>query len=166
MSQTGKKAIFMHPSRVSVKARLTRRVQSVGALGRWVLSEGSMPQCWNHTGRAYSNYHCVTQLKLYTLYKLSSSIFCCLSVRHQCHPINSPLFPIYTGKQDLCWPCTTQYQTVPTYTDQVPARIVIYLPSTIRYHLFIIHHLKAQFSQLNNFSFYNSFDKSRTVHLV
>ena len=27
--------------------------------------------------------HCVTQLKLYTLYKLSSTLFCCLSVRHR-----------------------------------------------------------------------------------
>ena len=28
-------------------------------------------------------------------------------VRHRCHPTKSPLFPIYTGIQALCWPCTT-----------------------------------------------------------
>ena len=54
--------------------------------------------------------NCVTQLKLYTLYKLSSTIFYCLSVsqsvRHRCHPTKSPLFPIYTGIQALCWPNT------------------------------------------------------------
>ena len=50
--------------------------------------------------------HCVTQLKLDTGEKLSSTIFCCLSVclsvRHRCHPTKSPLFPIYTGIQALC----------------------------------------------------------------
>ena len=50
--------------------------------------------------------HCVTQLKLDTVEKLSSSIFCCLSVRHWCHPTKSPLFPIYTGIQALWWPNT------------------------------------------------------------
>ena len=35
----------------------------------------------------------------------------------------------------LCWPCTTWYQAVPTYAHQVPASIVIYWPSTIKYHL-------------------------------
>ena len=51
--------------------------------------------------------YCVTQLKLYTVDKLSSTIFCCLYVRHWCHPTKYPLFPIYTGIQALCWPCTT-----------------------------------------------------------
>ena len=54
--------------------------------------------------------NCVTQLKLDTVEKLSSTIFCCLSVsqsvRHRCHPTKSPLFPIYTGIQALCWPNT------------------------------------------------------------
>ena len=50
---------------------------------------------------------CVTQLKLYTVDKLSSSIFCCLSVRHRWHLTKYRLFPIYTGIQALCWPCTT-----------------------------------------------------------
>ena len=54
--------------------------------------------------------HCVTQLKLDTVEKLSSPIFCCLSVsqsvRHRCHPTKSPLFPIYTGIQALYWPNT------------------------------------------------------------
>ena len=58
------------------------------------------------------SYHqdCVTQLKLDTGEKLSSPIFCCLSVclsvRHRCHPTKCPLFPIYTGIQALCWPNT------------------------------------------------------------
>ena len=52
------------------------------------------------------NHYCVTQLKLDTVEKLSSSIFCCLSVRHRCHPTKSPLFPIYTGIQALWWPNT------------------------------------------------------------
>ena len=48
------------------------------------------------------NTYCVTQLKLDTVEKLSSTIFCCLSVRHRCHPTKSPLFPIYTGIRALC----------------------------------------------------------------
>ena len=52
--------------------------------------------------------HCVTQLKLYTVDKMSSPIFCCLSdVRHWCHPTKSPLFPIYTGIQQGCISCLT-----------------------------------------------------------
>ena len=31
----------------------------------------------------------------------------CQCVRHRCHLTKSPLFPIYTGIQALCWPCTT-----------------------------------------------------------
>ena len=54
--------------------------------------------------------NCVTQLKLDTVEKLSSPIFCCLwvsqCVRHRCHPTKSPLFPIYTGIQALCCPNT------------------------------------------------------------
>ena len=53
------------------------------------------------------SFNCVTQLMLYTGDKLSSTIFCCLYVRHRCHRTKSPLFPIYTGIQALCWPCTT-----------------------------------------------------------
>ena len=56
---------------------------------------------------AISCRNCVTQPKLYTGDKLSSSIFWCLSVRHRCHPTKSLLFPIYKGIQALCWPCTT-----------------------------------------------------------
>ena len=55
-------------------------------------------------------YNCVTQLMLYTGDKLSSPIFCLWvseCVRHRCHPTKSPLFPIYTGIQALCWPSTT-----------------------------------------------------------
>ena len=40
---------------------------------------------WNLRGSDpnFMKYHCVTQLKLYTVDKLSSPIFCCLSVRHR-----------------------------------------------------------------------------------
>ena len=65
-----------------------------------------------------------------------------VSVRHRCHPTKSPLFPIYTGLQALCWPSTTLDQAIPTYTDQVPASIVIYWPSTIIIHSSFI--LKSQ----------------------
>ena len=43
------------------------------------------------------------------------------------------------------------------YTDPVP-------PSTTYKYNSSFH--RAQFSQLNNFSFYDSFDESRTVYLV
>ena len=40
----------------------------------------------------YLYSYCVTQLKLYTLDNLSSTIFCRLSVRDRCHPTKSQLF--------------------------------------------------------------------------
>ena len=46
---------------------------------------------------------------LYTSWVALSSIVCqsvSQSVRHRCHPTKSPLFPIYTGIQALCWPNT------------------------------------------------------------
>ena len=49
----------------------------------------------------------------------------------------------------------TKYQPVSPYTDPVPS-------STTYNSLYG----KAQFNQLNNFSFYDSFDESRTVYLV
>ena len=49
----------------------------------------------------------------------------------------------------------TKYQPVSSYTYPVPS-ITTYNSSS----------RKAQFSQLNNFSFYDSFDESRTVYLV
>ena len=48
----------------------------------------------------------------------------------------------------------TKYQPVSSYTDPVP--------SSSTYN----SSREAQFSQLNNFSFYDSFDESRTVYLV
>ena len=62
---------------------------------------------WWTQKQLFRIFNCVTQLKLYTGDKLSSSIFWCLSVRHRCHPTKSLLFPIYKGIQALCWPCTT-----------------------------------------------------------
>ena len=49
----------------------------------------------------------------------------------------------------------TKYQPVLSYTDPVPSSITYNSSSR-----------KAQFSQLNSFSFYDSFDESRTVYLV
>ena len=49
----------------------------------------------------------------------------------------------------------TKYQPVSSYTDPVPSSTTYNSSSR-----------KAQFSQLNNFSFYDSFDESRTVYLV
>ena len=49
----------------------------------------------------------------------------------------------------------TKYQPVSSYTDQVPSSITYNSSSR-----------KAQVSQLNNLSFYDSFDESRTVYLV
>ena len=50
----------------------------------------------------------------------------------------------------------TKYHPVSAYTD--------YWPSTIKYP-YNSSSRKAQFSQLDNFSFYNSFDESGTVNL-
>ena len=58
-----------------------------------------------HFLRNRAKNYCVTQLQLYTLYKLSSTIFCCLWVsewvsvsgRDQCHQSKYTLFPIYRG---------------------------------------------------------------------
>ena len=49
----------------------------------------------------------------------------------------------------------TKYQSVSSYTDPVPSSTTFNSLSG-----------KAQFSQLNDFSFYDSFDESRTVYLV
>ena len=49
----------------------------------------------------------------------------------------------------------TTYQPVSSYTDPVPSSTTYNSSSR-----------KAQFSQLNNFSFYDSFDESHTVYLV
>ena len=76
------------------------------------------------------NHYCVTQLKLDTVEKLSSSIFCCLLVRHRCHPTKSLLFPIYTGIQALCWP-NTIYKGIKALfwvTHSILGLVQIYLP--------------------------------------
>ena len=109
----------------------------------------------------------VTQLKLYTLYKLRSSIFCCLSV---CQGSVSPdqissfsnifrhispmltLYHIISNSTSLYWPSTNKYQPVSPYTDTVPAGIT--------------YNLSSRRAQLNNFSFYDSFDESCTVYFV
>ena len=111
--------------------------------------------------------HCVTQLMLYTGEKLSSPIFCCLSV---CQASVSPdqistfsniyrhtspmltLYHVIPSSASFYWPSTTKYQTVSPYTDPVPAGTTYNSP--------------FRRAQLNNFSFYDSFDESRTVYLV
>merc|ERR1712067_143335 len=113
-------------------------------------------------------WNCVTQLKLDTVEKLSSTIFCCLSVsvsgignaRPNLHFIQ--YIQAYKPFADHLPPNTkqyqlilTKYQPVSSYTDQVPSSTTYNLSSR-----------KAQFSQLNNLSFYDSFDESRTVYLV
>ena len=109
-------------------------------------------------------FYCVTQLKLYTVDKLSSPIFCCLwgigVTRPNLHffqyiqankPFTDPV-PPNTKQYQLI---LIKYQPVSSYTDPVPSSTTYNSSSR-----------KAQFSQLNNFSFYDSFDESRTVYLV
>ena len=91
--------------------------------------------------------NCVTQFKLYTLYKLSSPIFCCLSVceasvtpdqistfsniyRH-----TSPLLTMYhliSSSTNLYWPSTSQYRHILTQYHQVPL-IIHHLMSHAQY---------------------------------
>ena len=47
---------------------------------------------------------------------------------------NLHFFPIYTGIQALCWPCTMSNQAVPVFTDPVP-------PSTRQYRLILTQYL-------------------------
>ena len=91
-----------------------------------------LPPCPQHGGGAP---FCVTQLMLYTGDKLSSPIFCCLSVcqvsvtpdqistfsniyRH-----TSPLLTMYhliPSSTNLYWPSTSQYRYILTQYHQVP----------------------------------------------
>ena len=84
--------------------------------------------------------NCVTQLKLFTLYKLSSSIFCYLwvseCVRHRQHPTadqistfsniyrhTSPLLTLYhiiPSSTNLHWPTTSHYRHILTQNHQIP----------------------------------------------
>ena len=52
--------------------------------------------------------NCVTELKLYTLNKLSSTLFCCLCVSEgSVSPIQISTISIYTGIKALYWHSTT-----------------------------------------------------------
>ena len=110
----------------------------------------------------------MTKLKLYSLDKLRSSIFCFLSVcasgigntRPNLHFFQ--YIQAYKPFADHVPPNTkhyqlilTKYQPVSLYTDPVPSSNTYNSSSR-----------KAHFSQLNNPSFYDSFDESRTVYLV
>ena len=62
------------------------------------------------------------------------------------------LYHITPSSASFYWPSTTKYQTVSPYTDPVPAGTT--------------YNSSFRKAQLNNFSFYDSFDESRTVYLV
>ena len=140
---------------------------------RWASS--TIPQRWKARNNFWTllavprpiTHNCVTQLMLYTGDKLSSTIFWCLSV---CEASVSPdqistffqYIQAYKPFADHVPPNSKQYQLILTkyqpassYTDPVP--------SSTTYNS---SYRKAQFSQLNNLSFYDSFDESRRVYLV
>ena len=79
--------------------------------------------------------NCVTQLKLYTVDKLSSPIFCCLSVCEESGTLDfistfpniyrhkTPLLTLYhliPSSINLYWPSTSQYRHILTQYHQVP----------------------------------------------
>ena len=67
----------------------------------------------------------------------------------------SPMLTLYhviPSSASFYWLSTTKYQTVSPYTDPVPAGTT--------------YNSSFRKAQLNNFSFYDSFDESRTVYLV
>ena len=97
--------------------------------------------------------YCVTQLKLYTFDKLSSTTFCCLWVSHTSVSSDqiSTFFNIYRHKSvvltqfhltpsstKLHWPSTTKYQPLPPHTDPVP-------PNTNQHRLLLTqyHHVST-----------------------
>ena len=65
---------------------------------------------------AWKSHFCVTQLKLYTLYELSGSIFCCLSV---CEASVSPN-QISTFLSQYIWPRFLLRFTIPLSTKYLP----------------------------------------------
>ena len=82
----------------------------------------------------------VTQTKLHFFQYIQAS-----------KPFPNPVPPNTKQYQQI----VTKYQPVSSYTDPEP--------SSTTYNS---SYRKAEFSQLNNFSFYDSFDESRTVYLV
>ena len=62
------------------------------------------------------------------------------------------LYHVIPSSASFYWLSTTKYQTVLPYTDPVPAGTT--------------YNSSFRKAQLNNFSFYDSFDESRTVYLV
>ena len=63
---------------------------------------------WNWTSSSFNSNIALLSLcfTLETSWVALYSVVC-EYVRHRCHPTKSPLFPIFTGIQALCWPCTT-----------------------------------------------------------
>ena len=103
--------------------------------------EKKLPFFWILSKLLYITLYCVTQLKLYTGYKLSSSIFCCLWVsmsgigntRSNLHFFQ--YIQAYKPYADPV-PCNTkQCQFLLTQYHQVPDSIALYWPSTCWYHL-------------------------------
>ena len=98
--------------------------------------------------------HCVTQLKLDTGEKLSSTIFCCLCVSEasvspdqistfsNIYRHTSPLLTQYNlilSSTELYRPSTTMYQPVPPHTDPVPPSISHYRPKLTQFHQVLPH---------------------------
>ena len=121
----------------------------------WDCQLQGMSATGDSAGELRPQEHCVTQLKLYIVEKLSSTILCCLSVCvsgigstrqiatflqyiQACKPFADPVPP--NTKQ--CQLILTKYQPVLSYTDPVPSSTTYNSPSR-----------KAHFNQLNNFSF-------------
>ena len=100
-------------------------------------------------GKDYWIKNCVTQLKLYTLCKLSSPIFCCLCVSEasvspdqistfsNIYRHTSPLLTQYNlilSSTELYWPSTTMYQPVPPHTDPALPNISQHSLLLTQYH--------------------------------
>ena len=112
-------------------------------------------------------YCCVTQLKPYILYTswvpLYSVVFEMSGISNtrpnfhvfQYIQTNKPFADPVLLNTKQCQLLLIKYQPVSTYTDPVPSSATYTSSSG-----------KAQLSQLNNFSFYDSSDESRTVYLV
>ena len=142
-----------------LERRVMRQTEGLFDVYSWLLFS-------DHNSHSSLN-HCVTQLMLYTGDKLSSPIFCLWvsvsgisNTRPNLHFFQ--YIQAYKPFADHVPPNTkqyqlilTKYQPVSSYTDPVPSSTTYNSSSR-----------KAQFSQLNNLSFYDSFDESRTVYLV
>ena len=114
-----------------VVCRTAKRKRPLVCFG-WFAVSASFPQrglayvttqpqpLWDHSS---SNFHCVTQLKLDTGEKLSSTIFCCLCVSEA--SVSPDQISTFSNIYRHTSPLLTQYNlilssAVPTYTDPLP----------------------------------------------